>query len=207
VLKEELVTDVNVMNETRQDPGALFVLCELRDGVEPAVVEAAVREEIAAQIEEGVAKKDLQRIRAQIRASFLFQDESVLDLAMKLGRFEAGTPDGYRTLATVLPTYESLSSDELRAVAARYLDFERAAVVWALPGARDKADGVGANKAKVGKRKARLAAIAKVSPVAVAVPSGRKTKKNAAKAPVAAKASQKKKSKAKGNSKQRGKRA
>lgn len=135
VLKDELVTEVSVINETRQEPGALFVMCELRPGAQPARVEAAVREEIARQTEEGVAKKDLQRIRAQIGASFLFQDEAVLDMAMKLARFEASAPEGYRTLATVLPTYDSLTQRELRAAAARYLDFRRAAVVWALPAA------------------------------------------------------------------------
>lgn len=145
VLEDELITDVHVMNETRQDPGALMILCELRDGVAPAEVELAVREEIAAQIEEGVGKKDLERIQAQIRASFLFQDEAVLDLAMKLGRFEAGTPDGYQTLANVLPTYASLTQKELRAAAAKYFDFDRAAVVWAIPAGADKG---GRGKAK-----------------------------------------------------------
>ena len=134
VLKEEMVTEVHVMNETRQDPGSLLVLCELRDGVAPATVERVVREEIAGLIEDGVSKKNAERIQAQIRASFLFQDEAVLDLAMKLGRFEAGTPAGYKTLATVLPTYESLTAKELRAAAAKYFDFDRAAVVWAVPG-------------------------------------------------------------------------
>ena len=157
VLKEELVTDVNVMNETRQEPGALFLLCELRDGVQPAKVEAIVREEIRAQIREGVAKKDLARILAQIKASFLFQDESVLDLAMKLGRFEAGTPGGYRTLATVLGTYDSLTQQELRAAAAKYFDFDRIAVVYGVPGKRDEAEageakGEPAKAAKAGKR-------------------------------------------------------
>jgi len=109
------------------------VLCELREGVTPAEVELAVREEIKKLIAEGVGKKDMERIQAQIRASFLFQDEAVLDLAMKLGRFEAGTPGGYRTLETVLPTYRSLTQKELRDVAAKYFDFDRAAVVWAVP--------------------------------------------------------------------------
>ena len=158
VLKDELVTDVNVMNETRQEPGALFLLCELRDGVQPAKVEAVVREEIEAQIREGVSKKDLARIRAQIKASFLFQDESVLDLAMKLGRFEAGTPGGYRTLGTVLKTYDSLTPQELRAAAARYFDFDRLAVVWALPGVRKEAAGPGGKaKAKTKPVKAKNA--------------------------------------------------
>jgi zinc protease len=152
VLKEELVTDVSVMNETRQDPGALFVLCELRDGVSPTKVEAAIREEIEAQIRDGVAKKDLARIRTQIRASFLFQDESVLDLAMKLARFEAGTPDGYRTLATVLPTYDALTSQDLRTAAAKYFDFDRSAIVWALPGGAGRASGAASSGGKATKK-------------------------------------------------------
>lgn len=155
VLKEELVTEVSVLNETRQDPGSLFVLCELRDGRNAGKVEKAIREEIANVIAEGVAKKDLQRIRAQIRASFLFQDESVLDMAMKLARFEAGTPDGFRTLATVLPTYDSLTQKELREVAARYLDFHRAAIVWAIPGLQDgKAEPATRTRGKAKKRAA-----------------------------------------------------
>ncbi len=153
VLQDELVTDVNVMNETRQNPGSLMILCELRLGVTPGRVEQAVREEIAAQIAEGVRKKDLARIQAQIRASFLFQDEAVLDLALKLARFEAGTPDGYRTLAGVLPTYESITAKELRAAAAKYFDFERASIVWALPGAAPAAD----SRERGRKRKARAA--------------------------------------------------
>jgi len=160
VLKDELVTDVSVMNETRQDPGGFFVMAELRDGASPARVEAAIREEIAALCEEGVAKKDLARIRTQIRASFLFQDEAVLDLAMKLARFEAGTPDGYRTLATVLPTYDSLTSKQLAAVSTKYLDFTRASVVWALPAAAAAPAGKAARKSApkaVAKRKAAKA--------------------------------------------------
>lgn len=154
VLKDELVTDVSVMNETRQDPGALFVLCELRDGVAPAKVEKAVREEIQRSIDEGIAKSDLQRIRTQIRASFLFQDESVLDMAMKVARFEAGTPDGFGTLANVLPTYDALAPAALREIAARYLDFRRAAIVWAIPAAEPAARGKAKARGKVVARRA-----------------------------------------------------
>ena len=98
-------------------------------------VERAIREEVAAMIDEGVAARDLRRIRTQIESSFLFQDETVLDLAMKLARFEAGTPGGYRTLADVLPTYASIKKRELKEVAAKYFNFDRATVAWALPAA------------------------------------------------------------------------
>jgi zinc protease len=170
VLKDELVTEINVMNETRQDPGSLLVMCELRDGVAPGKVELVIREEIRKLIDEGVAKKDIARIRAQIRASFLFQDEAVLDLAMKLGRFESGTPDGYRTLATVLPTYDSLTPKELRDVAAKYFDFDRAVVVWAVPAPQPKAR-------PVKKGAATTAAAAVVAPARLAPAAAKKAKK------------------------------
>jgi zinc protease len=148
VLDEELVTDVSVINETRLDPGALFVLTELRQGADLDKVERIVREEIDAMAQDGVDKHDLARIRAQIRASFLFQDESVLDHALKLARFEALTPGGYKTLATVLPTYESLKPEELRQAAARYFAPARSVCVQAVPG---RAEGNGAAAHKNGK--------------------------------------------------------
>lgn len=182
VLEEELVTEVSVMNETRQDPGSLLVLCELRDGVMPDRVERAIREEIREQQREGVAKKDMERIQAQIRASFLFQDESVLDLAMKLGRFEAGTPAGYRTLLDVLSNYESLTQKELRETARKYFDFDRAAVVWAVPGPRrgkEKAAGA-APAPQAAARKADGDAAADAAPASAGKggkPGEKKTKK------------------------------
>ncbi len=165
VLDQELVTDVSVINETRQDPGGFYVMAELRDGADPQKVEKSIRAEIEAVASEGVAKKDLARIRTQIEASFLFQDEAVLDLAMKLARFEAGTPDGYRTLANVLPTYASLTTKELAATAARYLDFRRAAVVWAMPAAgAAPAPAKGKSRPKAGAKAKQLAKAATKRP-------------------------------------------
>ena len=161
VLDEQLVNDVSVMNETRQDPGGFFVLCELHPGIAPERVERAIRDEVAAMVKSGVADRDLKRIRTQIRSSFLFQDEAVLDLAMKLGRFEAGTPAGFRTLGDVLPTYDSLTQQELREVAGRYLDFDRAVVVWALPAPKGAGAEVGGQRRRARATKAAKAAKAK----------------------------------------------
>jgi len=70
----------------------------------------------------------------------------VLDLALKLARFEALTPDGWRTLAKVLPAYDSLANKELVQAAAKYLQFDRSAWVWALPGR--KRDGERVDEAR-----------------------------------------------------------
>ena len=150
VVKDRAVTDVSALNEVRQDPGGFFIMCELHPGVAPEKVERAIREEVAAMVDEGVAERDLWRIRMQIESSFLFQDETVLDLAMKLARFEAGTADGYRTLANVLPTYASMKRKELREVAAKYFQFDRATIAWAVPAASD--GGLGRNSTPAGMR-------------------------------------------------------
>lgn len=155
VVKDQVVSDVSVMNETRQDPGGFYVLCELHPGVDMHKVEKAIWEEIAALTQEGVAERDIKRIRAQIRSSFLFQDETALDMAMKLARFEAGTATGYRTLETVLPTYDSLKRAELREVAAKYLRLERASIVWAVPIAKAEPAARKATSRKAASRKAK----------------------------------------------------
>ena len=156
VLDDESVTDVSVINETRLDPGALFVLAELREGASLHKVEAAIREEIEALVRKGVSKQDLARIRTQIRAGFLFQDESALDHALKLARFEALTPGGYRTLETVLPTYDSLEPEELRQAAARYFATNRSVCVHAVPSRAERAGAKAAEKkAKKAKKTAK----------------------------------------------------
>ena len=191
VVKDQLVSYVSVMNETRQDPGGFYVLCELHPGVDTHKVEKAIVEEIAALTREGVAERDIKRIRTQIRSSFLFQDETALDMAMKLARFEAGTENGYRTLETVLPTYDSLKRAELRQIAAKYLQLDRASIVWAVPA--EKAEPA-ARKAKATKSKKTSAKKAAAKKSAVKKPAAKKAaaKKSAVNKAAAKKAPSKK---------------
>jgi len=185
VVKDRLVSDVSVINEVRQDPGGFFVLCELHPGADPERVERAIREEVEGLVADGVAARDLRRIRTQIESSFLFQDETVLDLAMKLARFEAGTPDGYRTLADVLPTYESMAKKELREVAAKYLRFERATIACAVPAsppagkpapARKRRAKAAPTKRKAAKQGSGAKAKQKAAKKKAAKPAGKKAK-------------------------------
>jgi zinc protease len=185
VIDDESVTDVSVINETRLDPGALFVLAELREGASLNKVEAAIREEIDALVREGVSKEDLKRIRTQIRAGFLFQDESALEHALKLARFEALTPGGYRTLDTVLPTYDSLKPEELRQAAARYLVPQRSVCVHAVPSraAGGKKGDAKADQAKKPREKKKAAPVAKkpVKQVVGKKPATKRVAKSASK--------------------------
>jgi predicted Zn-dependent peptidase len=124
---------------------------------------------------EGVAERDLKRIRTQIRSSFLFQDETALDMAMKLARFEAGTENGFSTLAEVLPTYDSMQRRELRDIAAKYLQPDQATVVWGMPATAPESVS---RKAPAKKRKTKKVPI-KAKPAKAA--SKKTSKKTAAK--------------------------
>ena len=133
VLEEQLATYVNAMNEPRLDPGVFWIVLELQEGADPVVVESMVHDEISALCQRGVRVGDLRRIRVQLRSSFLFEDETVLDVAMKIGRFEALTGPGYRLLENVLPIYEEIKSGEVVSVASKYLRPEQCTIVWSVP--------------------------------------------------------------------------
>jgi zinc protease len=140
VLEEELVTDVWVMNETRKDPGVFWITAELREKIHPEKVEAVLREEIGKIIQHGVTATELKRARTQLRSGFLFEDETVLDAAMKIGRFEAMSTKGYRQLADVPAVFDGVSNAGLKQVAARYFHDDAWNVVWSMPrdGAKPK---------------------------------------------------------------------
>jgi len=70
----------------------------------------------------------------------------------------------------VLPTYDSMTRRELRDVAKKYLDFDRATVVWAVPAAEQAPAGR--------KRAAKKRTVSRATAKKVA----KKTKKKATKA-------------------------
>lgn len=133
VLEEEVATYVTSHNETRLDPGLFWILAELHAGVDVERVEGLIREELSKLCDEGVEAAEQRRARVQIRSSYLFEDETVLDTALKIGRFEALASGGHRLLENVLPTYDEIDRRELREVAQRYFGPEAWSVVWSLP--------------------------------------------------------------------------
>jgi zinc protease len=129
VLDRELATDVSVFNEARLDPGMLWIFVELRPGVDPRVVEERVQEQLSGVAARGVRADELRRARAQILSGWLFEEETNLDVARRLGRFESVVADGHRLIASVPARYEAVSSGDVREVVARYLRPERFVVI------------------------------------------------------------------------------
>lgn len=152
VLKEQIATDVVVANESRLDPGVFWILAELHEDAQPAEAERMVRAEIERIALDGVSAAELRRVRTQIRAGFLFEGETVLDLAVKLGRYEASAREGYRLLDRVLPAYDAVRPAQVRAVAERYLAPDSLTAVWSVPESFSLAQGTRRSKAARARR-------------------------------------------------------
>ena len=133
VLEDRIASGVSVHNETRRDPGLLWITAEVLEGKHPAKVEAAVREELAKLVARGATAPELTRTRTLLRSAFLFDEETAMDLANKLGRFEALCPEGWRMLPKVTATFAAIGNRELVEVAGRYLQQDRFVVVWSMP--------------------------------------------------------------------------
>jgi zinc protease len=186
VLDEEVATYVTTHNETRLDQGLFWILAELHAGVDVERVEGMIREEIARLCEEGVEAAEQRRARVQIRSSYLFEDETVLDAALKIGRFEALASAGHRLLDDVLPTYDEIDRRELREVARRYFGPEAWSVVWSLPEDAELRRPTAtarkrSAKAKTSRKAATVTAAAKKAPRAASKKPAKKPAKKSAK--------------------------
>ncbi len=131
IQEEGLATSVSVSNDTRVESGALWLYAECADGVEPAVLEAAIDEELERLQRELVTKKELDRAVAMLLASEAHDHETVTDLAEDIGSFAA---DGDWRLA--IETEERLRAIRpkfVRETARRFLGRERRVTGWSLP--------------------------------------------------------------------------
>ena len=130
---DQIATSVSTSNEVRREPGVFWISTELVEGKRHEVAERAIREEVERLIAKGPSAAELARARMQLRAGFLFEQETALETAMRLGRFEALGPRGWRLVQDVLAAYDSVGAREVRAVGARYFGADAWNVAWSVP--------------------------------------------------------------------------
>ncbi|MBK8980287.1 MAG: insulinase family protein [Planctomycetes bacterium] len=133
VLDEELATSISTSNEPRLDPGLFWIMAELRPGADPERAELILREELDKLREDGVTAEERKRAIMQLRSGFLFEGETALGEAMRIGQFETGAVGGRRRLDDVLRLYDEIGRRELRGAIERWLAPDSWTVVWSLP--------------------------------------------------------------------------
>jgi zinc protease len=113
------------------DPFLYYIWATVAEGQTLRVVEDAVLEEVARFSRDGITELELSKVRAQLRARFVYDSDSVTDIAHQLGYFE--TVDRWQTYHALIPRLATVTADEVNAAARRYLTPENRTVGWFEP--------------------------------------------------------------------------
>jgi zinc protease len=89
------------------------------EGQTVAAVEEVVLQEIERLRSGGITEAELKKVNAQLRARFVYDADSVTDIAHQLGFFE--TISSWRSYETLKSRLEAVTAEQVNAAAAKYL--------------------------------------------------------------------------------------
>ncbi len=120
---EQLVDGISASVSPSQLGSNFFIVATVKEGVDPALVEAAIDEEIARLVTQGPSEEELERARTTVRAGFIRGIERIggfggkADVLAECAVYE-GDPGCFRAQ---LATFASATADDLRQAGARWL--------------------------------------------------------------------------------------
>ena len=126
-----LATAADAYHYDNADPTLFEISATLKQGVSHEDVEKAVWAEVGAMREQDVSDTELQRAVNQAKASFVFGMDSVSQQSYRLGFYN--TIASYEYLDTYLDKIKKVSKEQVRRVAAAYLQEDNSTVGWFAP--------------------------------------------------------------------------
>jgi predicted Zn-dependent peptidase len=126
VLGRQVANGVEAGIEPRRYAGIFEVECTVKDGKEPAAVEAAVYEEIARLQEEDVPAEELQKVKNAYKANSYRRLSSPFAVFMQLVRYD-GIGD-WQLINTAPALADAVTAADMRRVAQQYLKPENRTV-------------------------------------------------------------------------------
>ncbi|MBX3629865.1 MAG: insulinase family protein [Nitrosomonas sp.] len=133
-LNKSLVRELQIANSagagysaTGRGPGMFFLSGTPSPGKTVEELEQAIRAEIRKLIEEKVTEEELNRVRAQVIASQVFQLDSIFAQAMQIGRLES-IGLSYKDIEIMLEKLQAVTADQIRAVAEKYFNDDQLTV-------------------------------------------------------------------------------
>lgn len=112
-------------------------------------LENALREQVARLRDTPVAAGELERVKAQVLADHVYQQDSVFYQAMQIGTLET-VGLGWRRMDEYLPRIQSVTAEQVQAVARRYLVDDRLTIAVLEPQPMDEAARARARAAAMG---------------------------------------------------------
>jgi zinc protease len=102
-----------------RDPSLFTLSADLLPGKEVAEVEKAFDQEIERLQREPVGEKELQKVKNQVEASFIFGQDSIFNQAMLLARHEIAL--SWKVIDDYLPSIRKVTPEDIQRVAKKYL--------------------------------------------------------------------------------------
>ncbi len=133
-LNQSLVRDKQLATEASagydsiaRGPGMFSVDASPVEGKSVEQVEAALKEEIARLVKDGVSESELSRVKAQVLASQIYQQDSLFYQAMQIGEWTTAGLD-YRARDTRYAKLKAVTAEQVRDAAKTYLVDDRLTV-------------------------------------------------------------------------------
>jgi len=128
VREKKIATDVGAGFDAISRGPVLFIAdATPAEGQTVATAEAALKAEIARLVKEGVSETELNRVKAQVLAGQVFQQDSLFYQAMQIGEWTTAGLD-YKARDTRYAKLKAVTADQVKAVAAKYLVDDRLTV-------------------------------------------------------------------------------
>ena len=107
-------------DSVQRGPGIFIIDATPSEGKSVAELEASIRTELDKLKREGISAEELNRVKAQVIASQVYQRDSVFYQAMQIGEMEtAGL--GYRAIDTRIEKLKAVTVEQVRDAAKKYL--------------------------------------------------------------------------------------
>lgn len=132
VKEQQLATEVQVQVDSRRGASLLYVIAVPRPGVKTEDLEQAIYKEIGAVAKDGVTAAEMDKARTQFRRSMIQVRESSLQTAIRIGQYAVFFNDP-ELINTILDKYDSVTAEQVKSAAQKYLVNTERAVVTTLP--------------------------------------------------------------------------
>jgi zinc protease len=114
-----------------EHPFLYYIFATVAEAQSLTSVEEAILEEVDRIARHGITDAEFAKVRAQLRARFVYDSDSVTDIAHQLGYFE--TIDSWRTYQNLIPRLSTVTLDQVNSAARRYLTAENRTIGWFEP--------------------------------------------------------------------------
>lgn len=121
--RKKMVNQLYAYNLEQKDPGIFLFLAVCNPGIKAEDVEKEIWKQIKSIKEDGVTKEELEKVKTNTKADFIFSMESSSSVADLFGAYLAR--GDLEPLLKYEESIEKLKVDDIKRVAKKYLDKER----------------------------------------------------------------------------------